>query len=334
MILKEGTLEIIGNRMYSRHGDLEEYLRGAFGPEFAAYRQLWSRLGALETLPENDLDAPVHLLLEVIDACDLKCTTCFRSFAKTRGSGAMLDLPTYQAILDEAEDMGFKSVSLADGEPMLHPQIIGMLDDLRNRNFQEFLLYGNGPRFDADIRAAVLRCAEKIRTRMHISLDAATAETYGRVRGGDFNRIMRNIDAFLAESAALGERRPLFWVSFLVKPENYTEADAFFEMWKDRADIIEFQNCFSLVPMEKLNPDPKPTETFCSWPFRYMHIRGNGDISTCCGMMEKYYTSGRFPETTLRQAWNGPVSRQLRREMREGRPSLRCRNCLTTIPGA
>lgn len=319
--------------LYSRHGDIERYLRLSYGEEFRKYREFWLRQGRLETLEENGAYPPANLLVELIDACDMKCTTCSRNFIENRGSGAMLSVEQFSRIMAQAAEMGIASLSLPDGEPMLHPRILEMLACVARQPFQELLMYSNGSRFDAPRRAAVLDCARNMVVRMHISLDAITGDTYRRERGGDYDLVMDNIDAFLSEGERLGERRPLLWVSFLLKESNRHEAEAFREYWLRRADIVEFQKFLTPNVPKTLDPAIVPKATFCSEPFRRLHVTGDGTIQVCCGSYRKHWDMGHIDDVSLTQAWNGEKAAELRRSLKEGHMPPACRNCLALAEG-
>ena len=71
------------------------------------------------------------------------------------------------------------------------------------------------------------------------SLDAATAETYRRLKpSGDFEKAERNTDAFL-RLARERRDRPYVQIQFVKTPENSAEAPAFLRRWRGRgADAV------------------------------------------------------------------------------------------------
>ena len=329
--------------VFSKHGDIEEYLQTAYGEEFGRYRRLWKSWESREDAGgREDPAAPVHLLLNLTDACDMKCPTCYRQFRQDKNPKTQLDLPLLRDLLDEAAAMEILSLSLTGGEPMIHPDIVEILDHAGGKNFLEVLVYTNGSQLDEKRRQAILRLAGNTRVRLHISLDAATEATFRSERGGDLARVLANIDAFLEERERLpGKDRPLLWVTFLLKDANREEAGMFLETWKDKADIVQFQRMLKpnagkvgdSDPGETIAADATPMETYCASPLRTMRVFHNRRIDACCSLYNSHCSCGYFPDLSLSAAWNSPEFTRLREEMRRGTPSPVCRNCLVWMEG-
>lgn len=325
--MEHKTISPIQPGFYSRHGDIEEFMARRCGSDFLRYRQLWHN-------PE--LEHPSHplcLLIEVIDACDMRCRTCFRNFIKNRGTQARLPLDAFKNILDQAEELGVSSISLPNGEPMLHPDILAMLNYLSTKNFQEALVYTNGRLFGPAVRKEILRCANTMPVRLHVSLDAATSETYRKARGGDLREVSSNIEAFLAERESIRARPPLLWVSFLIKDENAHEAEEFYQLWYEKADIIEFQQMLTPNIFHELRHDVMPSRSVCDEPFKRMMILADGTICGCCCLQFRHQQIGHIRETTLAEAWVGDRMANLRRQLQQHTLSLSCRNCLALGEG-
>ena len=93
-------------------------------------------------------------------------------------------------------------------------------------------------------------------------MDAASAETYKRLRGGQLLILERNIEAFLNRRAQLNLKTPLLRLSFIVLPENRAEMEEFRNKWFDLVDYIDFQNYVDLSQVDVLadittGPDEK-----------------------------------------------------------------------------
>ena len=75
-------------------------------------------------------DAPPHLLIEPVSACNFRCPMCFqidKTFTRKPYMGLMKwDL--FKKVVDEADEIGVGSITLASrGEPTMHPQLGKML---------------------------------------------------------------------------------------------------------------------------------------------------------------------------------------------------------------
>ena len=169
---------------YSRHGDINAFLVAVNDnrPEFIGYREQWKRLSQPEAMAGPLLPAPMHLSLELVDACDMRCRNCFRSLYSQRGSGAVLPLDLFKRIADEGEEAGLKSLSMVWGEPLLYPHFGAAMSHLRDKRLEDVFVFCNGQLLDERKCGSVLECSSGVFTRLHVSLDAATPETYAKVR--------------------------------------------------------------------------------------------------------------------------------------------------------
>lgn len=261
---------------YSRHGDVDAYVSGLYGEAFRQYRERWAGTMRFETPSQEDFDHPMHLVMEVIDACDCRCPFCFRQGAYP-SSNTVMPPKMFQAALDEADKMGVESLSLSSGESLLHPNITQLLGMIAEKNFMDVFLYTNGLHLTADMIEAILDST----TRLRVSIDAATPETYRAIRGGNYETMLRNLDAFLDAREKRGGKAPLLWVSFVMTKRNSHEKEAFLEQWHEKADIVDYLQLVHYP--EKLDESiAAGPEQKCSRPYREMQIRASGALAPCC----------------------------------------------------
>lgn len=146
---------------------------------------------------------PREVYLEVTNRCNLRCGTCPRTHVEVEppadlGVERMLRLTDELPAIDRAVLHGV-------GEPLLHPDVAVMVGHLAGRG-AHVVLNTNGTLLDDrrgdDVTAAGLG-------ELRVSLDAATPETFLRVRGADvLPRILRNVERFTTRRATRGEPRP------------------------------------------------------------------------------------------------------------------------------
>jgi wyosine [tRNA(Phe)-imidazoG37] synthetase (radical SAM superfamily) len=72
-----------------------------------------------------------------------------------------------------------------------------------------------------------------------VSIDAATGDMFSKVRGGDFGRVVKNVEKFLEIRGS--EKLPALRVSFLETRVNTEEKNDFIGYWKAKADFVEVQ---------------------------------------------------------------------------------------------
>ena len=129
---------------------------------------------------------PQRLVLELTNACNLKCIMCGRDEAEFKPTLFKLDyLKKMEHILYTIEEVTL----FGWGEPTMHPQFIDILKYLHNFPVRKYFVT-NGMKLD-QIKDAIFNYQVDI---IAVSIDGANAETNDRIRaGGNFNTIVNNI---------------------------------------------------------------------------------------------------------------------------------------------
>ena len=79
-------------------------------------------------------------------------------------------------------------------------------------------------------------------TRLQVSIDAVTQETYDKVRpGGSLQKVIKNLDNFLNLKIKLKNPTPLVRVNFVKTNQNEFELEEFLKFW-EKVDMIEYKN--------------------------------------------------------------------------------------------
>ncbi|MBI4514480.1 MAG: SPASM domain-containing protein [Deltaproteobacteria bacterium] len=148
-------------------------------------------------------NAPVCLYLEVTNRCNLLCQTCPRTFASVEPP-ADLSLARFAMLVDQIDDLR-QLVLHGVGEPLMNPELPAMI------------AYGKarGARVTFNSNATLLlprrqrALIESGLDEYRVSLDAADAATFRRVRGRDhFDRIVDSLRQFVALKRVWGVPTP------------------------------------------------------------------------------------------------------------------------------
>lgn len=160
---------------------------------------------------------PSALYLEVTNRCNLECRTCIRTY-RTLEPPADLSLAAVRAILDQLRTGPERAVLQGIGEPLLNPEIFEIVGLLRERGAR-VVFNTNGTLLDADRRR---RLVEEGPDELRVSLDAATAESFERVRAAPprvFEKILSGVRA-LARAVRESGRGPLISLWIIGVREN------------------------------------------------------------------------------------------------------------------
>jgi MoaA/NifB/PqqE/SkfB family radical SAM enzyme len=171
---------------------------------------------------------PVCLYLETTNRCNLLCTTCPRTFEDLEPPADM-SWELFTSIVDQFPRIA-RVVLHGVGEPMMVRALPRMIRHLKDRGV--YVLFNtNGTLLTQ--RAGRLLIDAGL-DELRVSLDAASAQSFARVRGRDlFARIVRNVRAFTALQSGLqcAAPRVSLWLTGL--KETIAELPAFVQVAAD-----------------------------------------------------------------------------------------------------
>ncbi len=172
--------------------------------------------------PQVVATLPRTLYLETTNRCDSKCQTCIRTF-QTLEPPKDLTLHELRGIVDQFPVLD-RVVLHGIGEPLLNPELFAMVTYLKAK--------GATVLFNSDaITLTTARARRLIETGLdeyRVSMDAATPETYLKIRGVPrFDRVIANLRSLVALERELGRSTPRVSMWFTAMKANLEELPAF-----------------------------------------------------------------------------------------------------------
>lgn len=259
----------------------------------------------------EELSNPPQIDIELNAGCNMKCPFCIHGYKNIKNN--LMSTETYRKIIDEAVEFGIKSLKLTYiNEPMLRHDLEDCIKYAKKAGILNVYMVTNGvllteKRYDRLIDSGI--------TKVFISLDAATAETYNKQRlSGKFEKVKSNILGFIKRRNERKLQFPLVRVSFLRNKINEHEEAEFDNQWRGVVDIITYQNMTEIPDIDSgltLNKNITNT-TGCSFPFKQLLVDNEGDILPCCKMGGKKLALGNIKDMTLKQAWNSKKMKNLK----------------------
>lgn len=154
-------------------------------------------------LGEEAVREPVCLYLETTNRCNLLCQDCPRTFASVE-KPADLSLARLKFLVDQIVDLKV-AVLHGIGEPMINRELPQMIRCLKSRGAR-VLFNSNATLLSSRLQRELIDSGlDEIR----VSLDAADAEAFARVRGlPKFDLILRNLREFMKLKKELGVDHP------------------------------------------------------------------------------------------------------------------------------
>lgn len=257
----------------------------------------------------------------------MKCKMCTRNyFAYNEKIDISMEL--VERIANQCREYEIPSVFIgAEAECLLNPNIKEILTKMKSSNAMDCFVITNAYCLTEELADYLIDIQYE---RVYVSLDAATSATYKKIRGCNLEHVEKNLNYLLKQREIRKSVLPLVRVSFVIQEENKKEIQEFYEKWKDRVDIIDYQNLIDYSDMENLKEIEEfpPTEFRCVYPFRVLYIDCKGDIYPCCNLYCKYLKIGNIREMTIEEAWNSEMMTLLRKQILSRQYNKVCRNCI------
>lgn len=304
--------------------DIIAELSKIHGDEFVEYRRQWdlSEKGQIVT------ERPLHFFAEYTSHCNLKCKMCYHAVDSKERVVHNVSLETVEKLAKQCKELKIASIEIGSGaECTLHPDIKELLKTLKTANGMDYILITNGTMLNEELMNLIIDLQIE---RFQISIDAATAETYKKIRGGDYNKLENNINKFIELKKKRNSKLPILRLSFVKQESNIHETTDFLEKWKYKADIVDFQDYINHDNLD--NIQNIEVENFvCPHPFRSIGMLHNGDLVPCCTFFSKYFVLGNIKDMTIEEAWNCDKIKALRESFFNGNIHTVCKNCYGSL---
>jgi len=284
---------------------------------------------------------PLRLWIETASCCNLRCVMCPNKDVAAAAKGLM-PLKLFQKIIDQARLFN-PDVNLHHrGEPLMNPALGDMIAYAKAAGLR-VRFHTNGTLLD---EAKARRLLEAGPDLVSFSFDGFTKETYERVRlGANFEKTRDNILRLAALRRELGLKKPYVVIEKIRFRNQSSGSDddaqalhrQFLEAGVD--EIIEKEeyvwaeparNAAHSVAGGAAAPEDAAGQacTVCTFPWYAMVICADGTVTPCPQDFHAVLKLGNAQETTLKEIWNGPGYRQLRRQFATDIAALSlCRKC-------
>jgi len=303
---------------------------------------------------------PSYLEVEVTTRCNLRCIICEHTY--WREENRDMSFEEFKSIIDQFPKL--KWIGLTGiGESFLNKDFLKMLRYVKDKDiFVE--LYDNFFLIDRETaRELIAMAIDKI----YISLDAATKDTYEKIRvGSDFERVVRNLKNFFQAKKEMKAHFPEIAFHYIVNKLNLSEMPQYIELVRsivgEESATVQFsrmlhafkgtKDLFTEVPAEIVQatekkarefnlkvvwsadtPQIKPPISKCTeWTMPFIFV--NGDVIPCCAGNEaenrdfqKKTALGNIFKQDFKEIWRGERYKNLRKMLKKGNIPASCRNC-------
>jgi radical SAM protein with 4Fe4S-binding SPASM domain len=173
----------------------------------------------MEPRPIVMQEYPRCVYIEVTNTCNLLCQTCPITFMDLEARD-VLSYDKFLAIVGQFPRIE-RAVLHGIGEPLLNKALPRMISYLKQHKGSHVLFNSNATLLKSDWQRDLIAAQLD---ELRVSLDAATPETYRKIRGAPaFDKIVENLHGMVATKAALGSTLPKLSLWCTGMKENIAE---------------------------------------------------------------------------------------------------------------
>jgi len=262
---------------------------------------------------------PAVVRLETTNACNARCIICphreMRRPIATMGDGL------YRQLIDECAAAGCRDVHLHNfGEPLLDKQLEDRIAYAKQRGIRRVRIFCNGSLLAPD-RAR--RLIEVGLDDVKVSFDGATREEFERIRPPlKFDTVVQNIVELVKLRDVLRSKLRVH-----VACCSTTDKEATMRSLEKVVDGFAFGKLHNWGGQGAVR---KRLRKPCSRLWRTFTVLADGAVALCCLDYDGQQLVGRVDARhSIRDVWDGPLYREVRRLHRQARQSQipLCANC-------
>lgn len=303
----------------------EVHLWGDESEKFLTYRKEWKKAAQEDYLPKN----PLHLDIEVSDACNLKCQYCAHGLG-TVGKVGFIKPELVEKLLLQAVDLEICSIKFNwRGEATLNPRLPDYIRRAKELGIMEVQINTNGLPKDNKM---LIQCAEAGLDRVIFSVDGFSKESYEEARrGGNYDRLMSNINDFLQWKNLNKLVKPFVRIQMVRNNLNSMEVDDFVKYWQVRVDDVRISDVMDRGQGDGFSVKDSRTmgRRRCPQPFQRLVVGRDGRVSPCCADWNQQFIVGNVEDFSLQQLWSGSRMknmREIQKDLRHNEVDI-CKNC-------
>ena len=334
-ILKTTPDHIIKHTNKNPEEILSRNLAKKFGKRYQDYRESYQEnIKVKFSILSN---YPTTVVLELVNRCNLECVMCYQGF-RNNAKKSTIDTETLQKIFDDFKKNKLPALMLSISEPLLYKEFDKVLDLAKNANIMDILLFTNGILLNEKNYKKILNSPV---TRLFVSVDGATSETYNKVRipvserlkgSNRLKDLEKNIKNFVNMRDDLHQELPIVRTSFVALDLNLSEKEKFIKKWINVVDSVEVQRETSIKAYDDIKSGKykikKTIKNMIVLNRGQVTIYSDGTVAPCCNTVGRNLPIGNIKKNTLSEIWNGPEMKKVREGFLKNNPTNVCKSCI------
>ncbi|MBA7712293.1 hypothetical protein ES703_121265 [subsurface metagenome] len=240
---------------------------------------------------------PAFFSIQIVKGCPQLCSYCpYPQFSlSSTGKKDEMPLSKFRSLVEKIEEFcedAVINISLW-GEPAYHSQIVELVRTVLDRDALRLIIETSGIGWDSEklprIAGLVNRSPDWV-----VSLDANTAEIYGRLRGPQFEEALRTLD--ILTTCFPGHVYP----QAVRMKSNEEDLEGFYRQWKEKLGLViiqKYDHFCGFLPELKVT-DLSPLKRLPCWHLkRDLYVYMDGSVPLCREDIEgKYFLGNLFSD--------------------------------------
>lgn len=283
--------------------------------------------------PEHAAFPPI-VIVSVTNVCDMACIHCAHPVIKREPGyrATFMSREVHSRIVEQTRpyrDKLWVFRYASDGESLLNPHFLSMLEEAKRAGIGPIDLTTNGMSLDDDKMRRLLEAPIDV---IDLSLDAYSRETYEKIRKrGKYDRVVANLKRLVELRDELGAPTRIM-TSIIEQKESMDEVEAFRDFWGRYVDEILVRG---------LNTDlgiVNVSETYFRdierWPcpqfWKRVTVNHKGEIRFCVEDWHNAGIVGNVMDSTIAEIWQSELYDRFRELHASGRwgGMTMCAKCL------
>jgi MoaA/NifB/PqqE/SkfB family radical SAM enzyme len=167
------------------------------------------------------LCGPQTIYIDINTNCNINCIYCWihSPLNKTHPKKKIMDYKKFKQIIYQAKAWGTEEIVISgDGEPMLHPDILKMINLVKKFNMVLTLTT------NATFKRNLLQAISKV-DRLYITFSAINKENYSKIQAPNnknmFSQVINNL--YLLGRIKNKRNKPFLDIAFIINKKNYKD---------------------------------------------------------------------------------------------------------------
>lgn len=290
------------------------------------------------------------IYIELTNVCNLSCKHCYN--ASGANNKKIIDPNVLLSAIDRSSLPQETIITLSGGEPLLHPEILYIIDSLLNRGFKIDMVT-NGTLLTKEIAMFL----EKRKIRLQLSIDG-TRNIHDFIRGsGAYDRIMHNLKILdhyynmdraivkavltklllghVSEYAEEMIKLKFSNISFGFLSHSGRAKDLFYSQYAPNSDeLIRFD--YEINKVKEKHPNKVELPMICyscgllcgEKKEHHIKIDVEGNVYICQGFNDVEYSIGNIAHETIENCVSSDKFYTLLSKLRERQKILDCSACV------